>query len=54
MGKFGSYEGTPTTKEYSIWDCIGSILGFFAVLGFIAGLGILTLIGLIQFTLWLI
>ena len=62
--KFGSYDHKGTYEEQSLWDCIGIILGYFAVLFVVLsivfavlfvvfGLFFLTLIGLSKFLLWL-
>ena len=60
MGKFGSYDHKGTYEKYSVWDCIGIVLGYFsvlfvvfAVLFVVFGLFFLTLIGLSKFLLWL-
>ena len=53
MGKFGSYDHKGTYEKYSVWDCIGIVLGYFSVLFVVFGLFFLTLIGLSKFLLWL-
>ena len=54
--KFGSYDHEGTYEEYSLWDCIGVVLGYFAVWGvmlFFFGIFILSVVWLSKFLLWL-